>query len=125
MSEMNAVDFGSLEALIGVWNGDGGRDVAPDPDGEEINPYFETITYSTVGNVTNAEGRTVIAVAAHIDDDSWNIIQSLFMQENATTISFKRQVVVGNGSLYYAQTTMIKIYGKTFEHTEQNSLAPA
>jgi hypothetical protein len=31
-------------------------------------------------------------------------------------------VVVGNGKLTYAETTIVDIYGKVFEHTEQNDL---
>lgn len=185
MSETNNADFGPLQALIGVWKGDDGVDVAPDPDGAETNPYFETITYSAVGRVTNAEsqnlaavhyrqivrrksdgealhdetgywmwdseaetvmhslvipravcllaggkfkgekdadGRTIIEVAAKIDDDRWKIIQSPIMLGNASTREFKQTIVVGDGRLSYAETTMLEIYGKEFEHTDQNEL---
>ena len=185
MSEENGVDFGPLQGLIGVWTGDHGVDVAPDPDGAETNPYFETITYAAVGGVRNAEkqhlaavhyrqivqrksdkavfhdetgywmwdadeelvmhsltipralcvlaggkyggekdddGRAIIEVAAKIDDDRWQIIQSPFMQENASTTAFRHRIVVGNGRLSYSETTMVDIYGKIFEHTDQNEL---
>jgi hypothetical protein len=188
MSETNSVDFGPLKNLIGVWTGDDGVDVAPEPDGTETNPYFETITFSAVGDVTNAElqnlaavhyhqivkrksdgkvfhnetgywmwdaeaetvmhslvipravcvlaggtykgetdakGRTILEVAAKIDDDKWKIIQSPFMQKNASTISFKHKVIVGNGTLSYSETTMVDIYGKIFEHTDENELVLA
>ncbi len=62
MSEMNDVDFGPLVDLIGVWMGEDGVDVAPEPDGAETNPYFETITYSAVGGVTNAESQNLATV---------------------------------------------------------------
>ncbi len=62
MSEMNDVDFGPLVDLIGVWKGEDGVDVAPEPDGAETNPYFETITYSAVGGVTNAESQNLATV---------------------------------------------------------------
>jgi hypothetical protein len=68
------------------------------------------------------EGRTIIEVAAKIDDDNWKIIQSPFMQDNASTREFRQRVVVGNGNLSYSETTMLEIYGKTFEHTDQNEL---
>ena len=185
MSEMNDVDFGPLADLIGVWKGEDGVDVAPEPDGAETNPYFETITYSAVGGVTNAEsqnlatvhyrqivqrksdgavfhdetgywmwdaeaatvmhslvnpravcvlaggryagekdadGRTIINVAAKIDDDSWKIIQSPFMQKNASTTEFRQEIVVGSGRLSYSETTTVDIYGKVFEHTDRNEL---
>jgi hypothetical protein len=62
MDDTNGVDYGPLSGLIGVWQGDKGVDIAPEPDGAETNPYFETITYSTAGNVSNAEKQTLAAV---------------------------------------------------------------
>jgi hypothetical protein len=179
------VDLGPLTDLIGVWQGDVGVDIAPEPDGTETNNYFETITYSRVGDVTNAEsqnlaavhyrqvvqristgkvihdqtgywmwvpqsgivmhslliprgvgvlaggtysgekdpdGRTVITVIAKLDDPDWKIIQAPFMDKNASTDSFAQQLIVGNGKLTYSQTTMLTIYDKVFEHTDQNEL---
>ena len=63
MGEFGGIDFGPLEDLIGVWEGGTGVDVAPEPDGTETNPYYETITYSAVGNVTNAESQNGVAIA--------------------------------------------------------------
>lgn len=65
MSDISAVDYGPLESLIGVWKGDKGLDVAPEPDGAEHSPYFETITYSAIGDVTNAESQTLSALHYH------------------------------------------------------------
>jgi hypothetical protein len=49
----------------------------------------------------DAAGRAVIEVAAK---------------------EFRHRVVVGNGTLSYSETTMVDIYGKHFEHTDQNKL---
>ncbi len=185
MSDENIIDYGPLTALIGVWQGSDGIDIAPEPDGVESNPYLETITFSAAGDVANAErqnlafihyrqvvqrksngkvfhdqtgywmwhgetatvmhsfviprgvcvlaggyyngekdvaGRAILRVSAGIDDDRWKIIQSPFMQENASTTEFKQQIIVGNGTLEYSQTTMVDIYGKMFEHTDGNEL---
>ena len=62
MSASNEIDFGPLADLIGVWQGDQGTDLAPEPDGSETNPYFETITVSAVGDVVNAESQTLAVV---------------------------------------------------------------
>ena len=181
-------DFGPLTDLIGVWKGKDGVDIAPEPDGTETNPYFETITFEAVGGVTNAEaqdlmvvfyrqivrrksdndvfhdetgywmwdaksqtvmhsltipravcvlaggqytgkkdadGRTVLEVSAAIDDDNWKIVQSPFMRDNASTTAFTHTLTVGNDTLSYAETTMLEIYGKTFEHTDANDLVRA
>ena len=185
MSKSENVDYGPLAALIGVWEGNKGVDIAPEPNGEETNPYFETITFSTAGNVTNAEeqhltalhyhqivkhtsngevfhnetgywmwdaenktvmhslqipravgllaggiyngekdsdGRIILNVAAKLGDQDWGIIQSPFMRDKASTKSFEHIIVVGNGKLSYEETTMVDIYGKVFEHTDQNEL---
>lgn len=56
---MSEINYGPLEQLIGTWKGDKGTDIAPEPDGEENNPYFETITYEAIGDVSNAEAQTL------------------------------------------------------------------
>jgi len=185
---MTETNYGPLTDLIGVWKGDKGLDVAPEPDGTETNPYFETITYTAAGGVTNAEsqslsilhyhqivqrksngevfhnetgywmwdaanstvmhsltipravcvlaggtyagrkdadGRAIIEVAAALGDKDWGIIQSPFMRDNATTTAFRHTVTVGNDRLSYSETTMLDIYGKPFEHTDQNELVRA
>ncbi len=185
MSGSKQMDYGPLSQLIGVWKGDKGLDVAPEPDGTENNPYYETITFTAVGNVTNAEsqllaavhyrqivqrksnhevfhdetgywmwdaeagiimhslsipravcvlaggtyrgektpaGSILLEVSAALDDKDWTIIQSPFMRDNARTTGFRHRIAVGNGKLSYAETTTLEIYGKVFEHTDQNEL---
>jgi len=56
---MTEINYGPLEQLIGTWKGDKGTDIAPEPNGEENNPYFETITYEAIGDVNNAEAQTL------------------------------------------------------------------
>ena len=185
MSDTTKIDYGPLTELIGIWKGDKGHDVAPDPDGIENNPYYETLTFTAIDDVTNAEsqilvalhyrqvvqkksndevfhdetgywmwdarektimhsltiprgvsvlaggiysgekddnGKTVLNVCATVDDKNWQIIQSPFMQENAKTTKFTQHIAVGNEKLSYLETTIVDIYGKTFEHTDQNEL---
>jgi len=55
MNTQAMIDYGPLTGLIGSWHGDKGMDVAPEPDGIEHNPYYETITFEAAGDVTNAE----------------------------------------------------------------------
>ncbi|MES0371001.1 MAG: heme-binding beta-barrel domain-containing protein [Mariprofundaceae bacterium] len=185
MSDESEIDFGPLSELIGVWKGDKGVDAAPEPDGLGNIPYHETITFTAVGDVTNAgsqtlsvityhqvvqrksddevfhdeigywmwdpkdatvmhslmipravcllaggtyggekdsEGRVVLEVAAGVDNKDWGIVQSPFMQEKARTTGFSHKITVGNGKLSYFETTVVDIYGKIFEHTDQNEL---
>lgn len=185
MSDIKDIAYGPLIELIGDWYGDKGMDVAPEPDGAENNPYYETINFTAIGDVTNAEsqilaavhyrqivkrksddevfhhetgywmwdadaeiimhsltipravsvlaggnhngertgdGSFILEVSARQNDKDWHIIQSPFMQDNARTTAFYHQITVGNGKLSYLETTMIDIYGKVFEHTDQNEL---
>ena len=188
-SSLENVDYGPLSALIGAWRGDKGLDIAPEPDGDEENPYYETITYEAAGEVINAESQTLAAVfyrqvvrrksndrvfhdqtgywmwdaadgavmqsltspravcalaggrytgsagpgdqgnvevqlevQARQDDPDWGIIQSPFMRDRARTLEFRHQLSVGAAKLSYAQTTVVEIYGRTFEHTDRNEL---
>jgi len=65
MSEVNDVDYGPLQSLIGIWRGDKGMDIAPDPDGTEQNPYYETMVFEAAGDVTNAEQQILTALRYH------------------------------------------------------------
>ncbi len=62
MKDDTEIDYGPLKNLIGVWKGTEGIDIAPEPDGEENNPYFETITYCDIGDISNAESQTLGAI---------------------------------------------------------------
>jgi len=62
---VNDIDYGPLAALVGTWQGDKGVDVAPEPDGTEENPYFETIVFEAAGDVSNAETQTLAIVSYH------------------------------------------------------------
>lgn len=180
------IDYGPLRALIGIWTGDKGMDVAPAPDGgAERSPYFETITFEAAGDVTNAESQTlavvryrqivsrkatgtvfhdqvgywmwdaerstiiqsitipravcvlaggifsgpqhpaedlVLEVAAKLGDSNWGIIQSAFMRDRASTREFRHTLTVREDRLSYRETTVIDIYGRRFDHTDENEL---
>ena len=62
---IEGIDYGPLAALVGVWKGDKGLDLSPEPDGIERNPYYEVITFELAGDVTNAEEQTLSVVRYH------------------------------------------------------------
>jgi len=64
-SVIDGIDYGPLACLVGVWKGNSGMDVAPEPDADEHNPYYETITFEAAGDVTNAEEQTLSVVCYH------------------------------------------------------------
>jgi len=59
------VNYGPLAGLIGTWSGNEGMDVAPEPDDDERNPYYETIVFEAAGDVTNAEEEVLSVVRYH------------------------------------------------------------
>lgn len=185
MSDSSRVDYGPIKQLIGVWEGNQGVDIAPEPDGEENNPYYETITYEDIGDLKNADeqtlaavyyrqivtrksddnvfhdqtgywiwdgerktvmhsfvipravsvvaggvysgekddnGRVVMELAARLGDPDWGIAQSPFMKKKASSMEFRQKVIVGSHDMEYSQTTLVDIYGKVFDHTDDNRL---
>ena len=178
----DAIDYGPLAALVGAWQGDRGMDIAPEPDGTEQNPYYETLTFEAIGDVDNAEqqtlavlhyvqivrrksndevfhhetgywmydaatsdvmhslaipravvllaggsatvadGVTTINVEAEADSFDWSVAQSPFMRDNAKTLGFKQTLVVDGDTLNFSETTFLDIYGRKFDHTDNNVL---
>ena len=175
-------DYGPLACLAGTWKGDKGVDRSPEPGGEESTPYFETILYEPIGDVTNAQsqtlsvlryhqvvsrkstgevfhnetgywswdpktgvvmhsltiprgvallaggkatvkdGTTVFEVKASLDSRDWGIVQSPFMREKAATKGFVQTVTVKGSEMSYEETTILGIYGESFDHTDRNTL---
>ena len=69
-----------------------------------------------------SDGGVRLEVYASLDSADWPIMQSPFMRDNARTTAFRQQLVVHADRLSYSQTTMVDIYGKVFEHTDDNKL---
>ncbi len=185
MKQGMQIAYGPLAGLIGRWEGNKGVDIAPEPDGEEENLYYESLIFSELGDVLNAgsqklavlryqqivrhqandnifhdetgywiwdadretimhsfvipravsvlagglwkqtaeqQNEIVIEVAARAGDADWGIIQSPFMRDNAQTVEFSRQLKIAKDKLRYQQTTVLEIYGRRFNHTDQNEL---
>ncbi|EQA38579.1 PF08768 domain protein [Leptospira inadai serovar Lyme str. 10] len=182
---MTETIYGPLSALIGHWQGDKGLDISPLPVGQEVNPYFESISFEPIGLTTNAESQilaglyyrqlvsrksdskvfhdqtgywmweektrnifhtfviprgvcvlaggqfqkseqeasaTRLQLSAKAGDADWGIIQSPFMHSTAQTLSYEITLTVRGEFLSYSQSTVLKIYDKTFTHTDDNTL---
>jgi hypothetical protein len=65
MSEIDGIEYGPLARLVGSWEGDKGLDVAPEPDGREESPYFESLVFEAAGDVENAEKQRLAIVRYH------------------------------------------------------------
>ncbi len=62
---IDGVDYGPLYQLIGSWRGDKGLDVAPEPNGEDRNAYYDEISFTPSGAATNAEEQQLVTVRYH------------------------------------------------------------
>jgi len=59
----DAIKENPLKELLGVWEGDKGVDLAPKPDEDENNPYYETLTFEAVDiDIENAEEQELRAI---------------------------------------------------------------
>lgn len=74
------------------------------------------------GKATITNEQTTFEVEANLGDKNWGVLQSPFMEEKAKTTKFVHKISVGNGKLSYKETTTLEIYGKVFEHTDENEL---
>ena len=62
---ISGVDYGPLFQLIGMWRGDRGLDVAPEPDGEDKHAYYDEIDFTPAGAAENAEEQNLVCVKYH------------------------------------------------------------
>ncbi len=74
------------------------------------------------GRYTGTGPGVELSVAARLDDPDWGIVQSPFMRDRAKTVAFRHDLSVADGTLSYAETTSLEIYGRSFDHTDENRL---
>lgn len=65
MTDVMDIDYGPLTELIGVWSGNRGRDVAPEPDGIEVEAFREALTITAAGEVRNADSQRLSILRYH------------------------------------------------------------
>ena len=71
---------------------------------------------------TQDNGDIIINVKTDEEGNEWGILQAPFMHKKAKTTSFKQTMTIKGDTLHYNETTMVDIYGKSFEHTDTNTL---
>ena len=74
------------------------------------------------GHVVVEADRVKLDVTADSETGSGRIAESPFMQSQARTLSFTHRLTVCGDRLSYAETTMVDIYGKVYEHGDRNEL---
>lgn len=62
MNTLDETNYGPLRDLIGSWQGNKGEDIAPEPDGTEVNSYYEHLEFKGLGVTENAEEQKLSVV---------------------------------------------------------------
>lgn len=71
---------------------------------------------------TEANGEITITVQTDENSETGGIIQTSFMHKKAKSTSFKLSMTIKGDELQYEETTMVDIFGKSFEHIDTNIL---
>ena len=75
------------------------------------------------GKVIEQSGDEItIKVDAADDNADRGISQAPFMRDNARSVSFTQTLILTNDSLSYEETTVLDIYGRTFNHIDKSKL---
>lgn len=75
------------------------------------------------GGAAKTDGaNTVFEVEANRGNETFGILQSPFMDQNARTDSFQMALTVTGDQLTYRQSTKLFIYGKQFDHVDSSEL---
>ena len=81
------------------------------------------VTLLAGGTATTTDKSVVLSVQAKLGDPDWGIVQSPFMRDNASTVSFEIELTIKPDELSYTQTTVLDIYEKSnFDHTDRCKL---
>ena len=70
-------------------------------------------------------GAVVLEVESGHGSPDWCIAQSPFMRDHARTVGFRHKLTLEGSRLRYFETTSLEIYGRSFEHTDENELTRA
>ncbi|MCX2981110.1 DUF1794 domain-containing protein [Halieaceae bacterium IMCC14734] len=119
---IEGIDYGPLSSLVGVWQGNQGVDVAPEPDSDEVSPYYEVLTFEAAGDVTNAEEQTLSVVRYHqvvhrkSNDEVFHDQVGYWLWDSATgvicqTLTIPRAVTLlaGGTAQSSGETTVIEV----------------
>ncbi|TEW55269.1 DUF1794 domain-containing protein [Psychromonas sp. RZ22] len=65
---------------------------------------------------------TVLDVVADVDSQDWPIAQTAFLQKKAKMKTYTQQMIISGDTLSYKQNMLLDIYGRTFDHSDENTL---
>ncbi|MCX7633630.1 MAG: heme-binding beta-barrel domain-containing protein [Turneriella sp.] len=74
------------------------------------------------GRATAENGKWHFSVIADAADKNYGILESAFMAAKASTKRFAMELEVQGTTLHYRMQTDVHIYGRSFAHTDENTL---
>lgn len=74
------------------------------------------------GKVIEKSGETTFNVEAEVGNEKWPISQTTFLQQKAKVKTYNQQVTLSGNTLHYKQNMMLDIYGRSFDHIDENTL---
>ena len=74
------------------------------------------------GSYQQDQENTVLTVESSVESADWNVAQSPFMQAKAKTTHYSHQLSFNDEIMRYQQETLVDIYGKSFRHSDENTL---
>jgi len=74
------------------------------------------------GGINQNEGAFEYEVSAGVDDPDWPIAQTTFMRQKAQTKTYQFRLDLNGDELRYRQSMLLQIFGREFEHTDENRL---
>lgn len=69
-----------------------------------------------------SSGPIVLTVAAGEGSPGWPIAESPFMHDHARTVAYQHELTLDGERLRYRETTRLRIYDRSFDHTDENEL---
>ena len=73
-------------------------------------------------SVSEASSEVTFKVKSDHEKKDWGIVQSPFMLEKALTKSYEVTLKVSGDEMTYSELTKLEIYGRAFDHTDDNVL---
>ncbi|MHC4838004.1 MAG: heme-binding beta-barrel domain-containing protein [Planctomycetota bacterium] len=105
---------------IGYWTWDASDDTIA--QSLAIPRAVTVLAGGTCAAPANAGDAVTLKVSAKAGDTTWGIAQSPFMAKKARTTAFEHTVTIDGDRMHYAETTFLEIYGRGFEHKDENTL---
>lgn len=64
----------------------------------------------------------IFLVEAKLGNEQWPIIQTAFLKQKASMKAYQQKVVLSGDTLQYKQNMQLDIYGRVFDHNDENTL---